>query len=139
MNRNFAKSKLTLSHLPRQISLTTQHSTFFYFFVSSTTMARNTRTANTAQHAGDPGKKRHRHTKAEMEEYRTQEAEKQKQKDLDQKAKVDQITSVEQRLTDELDVTPRPAIKQRLRHTTAFLELPLDGNPKDSIADESGL
>jgi hypothetical protein len=103
-------------------------------------MARNTRTANTVQHPGNPDKKRHRHTKAEMEEYRAQEAEKQKQKDLDQKAKIDRIASVEQRLTDELNVTPRPAIKQRpLRRTTTFLELPLDDNPKDSITDESSL
>jgi len=102
-------------------------------------MPRNTRPANTAQHPGNPDKKRQRRTKAEMEEYRAQEAEKKKQKDLDQKAKIDRIASVEQRLTEELDVTPRPAIKQRLRRTTAFLELPLDGNPKDLITDESSL
>jgi len=102
-------------------------------------MPRNTRPANTAQHPGNPDKKRQRRTKAEMEEYRAQEAEKKKQKDLDQKAKIDRIASVEQRLTEELDVTPRPAIKQRLRRTTAFLELPLDSNPKDLITDESSL
>jgi hypothetical protein len=99
----------------------------------------NTRTSNSSKHPGNPDKKRQRRTKAEMEEYRAKEAEKQKQNNLDQKAKIDRIASVEQRLTDELDITPRPAIKQRLRRTTTFLELPLDDNPKDLnlFTDES--
>jgi hypothetical protein len=74
-----------------------------------------------------------------MEEYCAQEAEKQRQKDLDQKVKINQIASIEQRLTDELNITPCPAIKQRLQCTTASLELPLDSNPKNLVTDESSL
>jgi hypothetical protein len=88
---------------------------------------RNTHPTNTAQHPGNPDMKRHHRTKAEMEKCRAEEAKKRVQEDLDQKAKIDRIASVEQRLTDELNVTPRPAIKQRLRRTTTFLELPPDG------------
>ncbi|KAF8495461.1 hypothetical protein F5888DRAFT_1635530 [Russula emetica] len=109
-------------------------------------MGNKTRSTNTDKHPGNPDKKRERRTKAQMEEFRAQEAEKQKQKELDEKAKTDRIDTVEQRLTGELDVTPRPTIKQRLRRTTAttaFLELPLGNNPdvvaNNAFPDDSSL
>jgi hypothetical protein len=100
-------------------------------------MTRKTRSTNADQHPGTADKKRQRRTKAEMEVVRTQEAEKKAQKELDQKAKVDRIASIEQRLTDELDVTPRPPIKQRLCPTTSYAILPLDDRMEDVTADKS--
>jgi hypothetical protein len=104
-------------------------------------MSSKTRSTNTNKHPGNPDKKRERRTKVQMEEFRAQEAEKQKQKELDKKAKADRIASVEKKLAEEVDVTPRPAIKQRLRRTYAFQEpeFPLDNNPKDTFPDNSSL
>jgi hypothetical protein len=134
-----AESKISLSHLPRQTPghlspLSTQSS---MPSTSFTTMTHKTRSTNADQHPGVADKKRQHCTKAEMEVVHTQEAEKKVQKELDQKVKVDRITSIEQRLTDELDVTPRPPIKQRLCPTTSYAILPLDDRMEDVTGDES--
>jgi hypothetical protein len=104
-------------------------------------MSSRTRSTNPHKHPGNPDKKRERRTKVQMEEFRAQEAEKQKQKELDKKAKAERIASVERKLAEEVDVTPRPAIKQRLRRTYAFREpeLPLGNNPNDAFPDNSSL
>ena len=99
-------------------------------------MARKTRAANANQHPGAADKKRQHRTKAEMEVVRAQEAEKKVQKELDQKAKVDRIASIELRLTEELDVTPRPPIKQRLRRTSSYALLPLDDKMVDDRMED---
>ena len=101
------------------------------------TMSSRTRSTNANKHPGNPDKKRERRTKAQMEEFRAQEAEKQKQKELDEKAKADRLASVERKLAEEVDVTPCPTKKRRLRCTNAFQEpdFPLASNPNASAGD----
>ncbi|KAN0103836.1 hypothetical protein V8E52_011587 [Russula decolorans] len=104
-------------------------------------MSSRTRSTNSNKHPGNPDKKRERRTKAQMEEFRVQEAKKKEQEELDTKAKADRIANVERKLAEEVDITPRPTIKQRLRRTHAFQEpeVPLGNNPKDVFSDNSSL
>jgi hypothetical protein len=104
-------------------------------------MSSRTRSTNSQKQPGNPDKKRDRRTKVQMEEFRAQEAEKQKQKELDEKVKADRIASVERKLAEEVDVTPCPTIKQRLRRANAFQEpdFPLVKNPNDMFPDNSSL
>jgi len=104
-------------------------------------MSSRTRSTNSNKHPGNPDKKRERRTKAQMEEFRVQEAKKKEQEELDTKAKADRIANVERKLAEEVDITPRPTIKQRLRRTHAFQEpeVPLGNNPNDAFLDNSSL
>jgi hypothetical protein len=57
-------------------------------------MSSRTRSTNSNKHPGNPDKKRERRTKAQMEEFRVQEAKKKEQEELDTKAKADRIANL---------------------------------------------
>jgi hypothetical protein len=98
-----------------------------------------TRTTNNNLHPGAVDQPRRRRTKAEMAAFRSEEAEKKLQKELEKQAKVDRIAELEKVLENdsELEATPRPNFKRKLRRCKAYqnLEVPINGGSKGSKDD----
>jgi hypothetical protein len=67
-----------------------------------------------------------------MAAVRAQEAEGKLQKQLEKKAKIEWIANVERALGDDLEATPRPVSKRKLRHTKTLREILVDESSKGS-------
>jgi len=91
-----------------------------------------THSTNNNLHPGIVDQPRRQHTKAEMAAFQAEEAEKKLQKELEKQVKVDRIAVLEKVLEDELEATPRPNFKQKLRRRQAYLEIPVNEDSKGS-------
>jgi len=92
-----------------------------------------TRSTNNNFHPGIVDQRRRRHTKLEMAAFRAEEAEKKLEKELEKQEKVNRIAMLEKALDDEVEATPHPDFKRKLRRSKAYLEIPVN---EDSMGSE---